>query len=210
MYQIQCKKLDNPFQPMIHHDWHGAPTYNQKRMMDAVEKALLQGIFYNREMDEFVKNELADILTPEIFDDLKNGTNRTEGGAFGTDVYNCRKVVEERLKLLANKEALEKLMASGLISIGTKLKNISYGAKKYSTCTVVEIQAKTGEILVHGKRRGSSSQWAFTLQANETRLLTSILEGIKDNSITVSSNNGIRTYVIDPTGNRQQEFTCQI
>lgn len=190
-------------------DWHGAPTENQKIMLEAVEKALLQGLFYNTDVYSFVKKEMSNVLSDDIFDDIKNGTNRTELGAFGTDIYHARLAVEKMLRHNANIQAMKKLQSSGLLAVGKKLKNIKFAGKNFSTCTVDSIQ--NGMIGLIGKRRGVSGCFTFVMDANDTRLLSSISDEVKDQTVkVVHDKDGTKIIEIDMTGNYSQELKSQI
>lgn len=208
MYKIQCIKAHDPYQPMSFNDWHGAPTENQKIMIEAVEKALLQGLFYNSDIYSFVKKEMSNVLSDDIFDDIKNGTNKTEFGAFGTDIYRARIAVEKMLQYNANIQAMEKLQSFGLLDVGKKLKNVKFSGKIFSTCVVDSIQDGMVELI--GKRRGVSGSFKFAMGANDTRLLTAITEKVKDNSVKiVSEGNGFTSVQINLAGNYSQELKLQ-
>lgn len=208
MYQIICKKLNNPFHAMKFHDWHGAPTYNQMRLMNAIENGLISGIFYSSDMYDFVKNELKDILSDDVFLDMLNGTNKNENGAFGMDIYYARITVESVLRLNANKKTLNTLISLGLVNIGSSFKNLRYGTHKFSTSIVSSINNELGIIDFLAKKRGTKNQFTFKIGANDTKFLSSITEKVKDNTVLVGSDG--HTYVVDPFANITSEFLPQL
>lgn len=209
MYQIICSGMNNPFREMARPSWDGSLTENQQRLMDAVKKALLAGVFYNSDMYDFVKRELADILTPDVFDDVTSNTHKVEYGKFGTDIYNCRKFVEAQLREQANKDAVTVLTTSGLIRLGSTIKDVRYGQMKFSTCKVIDITEST--IAFECTRKGNRHRYRIELGGNDTRLLEKLVSTIQDKRVVATEHaDGTSTLMIDPTANRHSEFTCQL
>lgn len=207
MYQIQASFKNNPFRLYAMADVHFVPNWEQKMMIDAVEKALLDSVFYTSDMYQRVTAELAPYLTPEL---LKQGAERVENGDFGMDIYYARKAVEELLARNANTEALLKLVVSGLLIAGKKIKNFNYGSKRFSTITVNELDMSNGIVSFIGTVRGSSKRWGFSMGGNDTRLLSALLTSVEDKTLTEKSDGVITTFTIDPTANRSAEYRCQI
>ena len=121
------------------------PTPRQAMVMAAVEKALDDGVFYNRDMDERVAQELG--VPPEM---REPGKGKVEGGWFGYDVYLARQVVQAR------RERENETRLSGLLSSlkpGDSLGTLMFNDGKQVRSTSVE--AIDGQNILFTGKRGS-------------------------------------------------------
>lgn len=202
-YQLQCIKLNNPFKQYSHPDFHGAPTYLQFRMMDAVTKALKADIFYNTEVLSFVSKELS-LIAPQSWHDAHEKDN--EGGAFGMDIYYARKAIESISILSSNKDTLNKLVSLGKLEIGTKIKDFRTGTHRFSNMIVTSFNTELGNIAFRATKRGSKNHWNLTLGANRVDLLSKLIDNIEDDEITSSSDGICTTYTINIGKNNRREL----
>jgi hypothetical protein len=211
MYQLQYTDRhasgSTPFGMFNMRD-HYVPTRSEAMMFKIVSNALQAGLTFSASILGSVKRDLADELTPEI---INEGTKRVEGGNLGMDAYYCRQAVERTLTTLANQEALAKLQSSGLISIGKKIKNMTFGSVRYSTSQVTAINEKEGSITFLATRRGSPHRWEFTIGANKTSLLQSLTDAVKcKDVIDHGTHDGVRSLTVTLGKNRNAELNCQI
>ncbi len=121
------------------------PTERQALVMAAVERALDDGVYYNRDMDERVAQELG--VTPEM---REPGKGKVEGGWFGHDVYLARKVVEARRER-ENETRLSKALSA--LKPGDSLGTLMFNDGKQVRGTNVE--AIEGQSIVFTGKRGT-------------------------------------------------------
>jgi len=213
MYQIQVIKHQDPFAKFARQDFHGAPTRDQSILMKHVYDALMKGIFYNREMDDYIIDKMTDMLPKDIFmtPEYLAKAIRTEGGPFGYDVYICRKAVESIINTAANREALNALVRDKKIILNEKIKGkIRIGGKNFTSITPVGLSKIDGQITFYCVGRGMKNKYNAMIGANDTRLLALLTDDVNDKTIQVSdSGNGITTTTISPDANRTQEMTAQ-
>ena len=118
-------------------------------LMDAVRKALAAKLFYNKDVDNFVANELgvtADqrkIGSAEDPNAIKS-MDRVEGGAFGYDVYLARQEVESENARQAELVAAERMK----LSVGMNVGKLKLNDGKLASAATVESMTPTGVVLV--------------------------------------------------------------
>lgn len=143
-------------------DWRRAealdfePDARQKIVMDAVEKALANGVFYNRDMDEKVAEALG------VGADVRSRKNSgTEGGDFGYDVYMARKAVEakQRHAEIARVQAEQNFKAGDVL--GTLIFN------DFKVNTGVTVEAVNGDQI---KLRGKRGAYSVTMETGPTNI----------------------------------------
>lgn len=183
------------------------PTEQELRLKSVVKEALLQGIFYNSEMYDFVVKSMNDILSIEV---LASGKDRIENGHFGMDIYYTRKKLERELIDNANQEAMSLLLEHKMIAVGQRLKNVSYGSNTFSSALVKTIDTEHNVIVFEGTKRGSKSRWGFSMTANDARLIELLTNEKHDLTVTSQTDGSIQTLVIDPTASRLGDFKCRL
>jgi len=128
--------------------WHGVwkrgTTQNQEVLMAAVQKARDAGLYYNKDVNNFVAKELG--VTD---DDRAVGSDTIDGGAFGYDVYHARNERYRRAADAANSRAVDELGLSPGVKLGVLVFN--YG----KVIKAVEIQSVSEDkqsVTINGKR----------------------------------------------------------
>jgi hypothetical protein len=107
------------------------PDEWQSALMNLVDEALNQGVFYSDDMHDWVKNH-ADFIPLEWWSYQYSGT-KVEGGIMGMEVYSARKALEEKKKMEANKKALENIAISQIMGV------MSVNGKRVNKCAVKSI-----------------------------------------------------------------------
>ena len=134
-------------------DW--APSARQRLVMGSVERALDSSLYYKREVDAFVANDLA--VTPDV---RASNKSNTEGGDFGYDVYYARLAVEA-----ARGHVLRKSIESQMgLTVGDSLGTLVFNDGKVTAGARVE--ALDGSDVVIAARRGAASTKASTTVAS--------------------------------------------
>lgn len=122
------------------------PTARQRLVMEAAERALDAGLFYNVDVNAAVAKDLG--VTNE---QLARNTERVDGGDFGFDVYYARSAVEAmryQRKLVATAQALA-------FQSGDKVGALIFNDGKRNTSMVVTKVDEAGiELEIEGKRAG--------------------------------------------------------
>lgn len=174
---------------------------SEARLMQACEQTLQEEVFYTEEFKARVSELMNDIKPEGGFDE-----------SFDMDVYYMRKIIEERLKLRANRLALNALMGKYGWTIGKEWKGKFEFGGKYSKLILQEMDKNTGEVKFLAIRRGSPKRWIVTTGANSTRMLAQLFDTVQDETIKEldSEVDGMSSFKIDFTANRGKEFTCQI
>lgn len=194
-YTVQSSLRNNVFLHYFDKTQAHNPNYCQKRMVDAVTKALISGISDDMEMHAFVSKELIDIVPTEAH---QHATKHFETSVFEHDIDNARKVITKRLTLKANRKVLETLQATGLVYVGQKINNIQHREHKYSSTIVTGLDRDSGVIHLKCAKPGTSHKWLLNISANDQQLLSLLTEDVKDNTVEVLSSKGdICSFIID-------------
>lgn len=148
-------RYELPPEPLkVFEHWRGSegegfvPTSRQKLLMDAVEIALSEGLFYNVDVDRRV-SELVVVDPEQRAMQLKP---LVEGGVFGSDVYLARKAVEARERHKLRRQVAARLGLHEGESIG-RLIFSSFGGKVESAVIVNQVHATGAYTLI--STRGS-------------------------------------------------------
>lgn len=143
-------------------DWRRAealdfePDARQKIVMDAVEKAIADGVFYNRDMDEKVAEALG------VDADVRSRKNSgTEGGDFGYDVYMARKAVEAKQRYAE----IARVQAEQNFKVGDVLGTLIFNDFKVNTG--VTVKAVNGDQI---KLRGKRGAYSVTMETGPTNI----------------------------------------
>lgn len=151
-------------------DVHFVPTYHQNRLYQALSQAIFEnGLFYTKEVYEFVVDALKDILTPEL---LARNSDKTkvENGHFGMEIFYMRQIVESHHIDAENRDALSYLIDRG-VNVGSVLKGpFLKGSATYSTMVVTDIDKVQGTLSLVCRKRGSPNKWAVNVGAMCPRL----------------------------------------
>jgi hypothetical protein len=206
MYEMQCIKRNNAFIQFIH-DQYLVPNYHQKRLMNAIRTALAKKLTYHSDLYAHVVEEMMDVLSPDIL--AMQFNNKVEHGMFGMEIYYAKYAVEAMMLQEGNQQALDKLITSGLLRIGKVMKGLKCGARTYSTVTVMSFDKSKGLVNLHAKRRGVKGFYKFPIGANDTRIL-SLLVNIENKDEMVKKKENVTTVSINIGENRRHEYTCQI
>ena len=121
-----------------HHDtfayWepveHGRqdPDEYQTAMVELVRTGQAEGVFYQRDMREYVKQH-ADFIPAEAWD-LFQATHPTEGGVMGYEVFHAVTYLREQ-KIRADNQA-----ALATLTIGQKLGTLYVNGKRITKCVI--------------------------------------------------------------------------
>ena len=133
-YDIMCRRIE--------------PTEGQARLIAAVETALDEGLFYSNEVKARVK-----ALMPFSDTALNSRARNVEGGDAGYEIYLARLVVERWREETANAQAKERLR----LKVGDKLKNLRFGAERFSSATVVKVGDSCFGLSL--TKRGTKNRW---------------------------------------------------
>ncbi|VTU44185.1 hypothetical protein [Variovorax sp. RA8] len=123
-----------------------APTPRQRLVMEAAERAIDAGLFYNVEVNAAVAKDLG--VTQE---QLARNTQRVDGGDFAYDVYFARSAVEairHHRKLVATAQALAFQPGD---KVGALIVN---DGKRNTGMVITKVGADGIELEIEGKRAG--------------------------------------------------------
>lgn len=121
------------------HPMDGPFTEQDLNLMASVRRALASGLFYNRDVDDFVAEELG--VTKEQRE-IQPKHHAIEGGCFGYEVYFARKNVERNDEIQANKAAL----VSHRWSVGQKIGKLKCNYKLVRGCVITSISMSLIEL----------------------------------------------------------------
>jgi hypothetical protein len=110
---------------------NGVPDEWQSTLMNLVEDALNQGVFYSDDMRKWVK-EHADFI-PSTWWDLQYSRTPVEGGIMGMEVYSARCAVKNKKEREENEEALKN------IEVGKEYGSLCVNGKRVNKCVVKSI-----------------------------------------------------------------------
>ena len=142
-------------------DWRGAeglafvPSDRQRIVLQAVERALSEGLFYSTE----IRARCAELLQPSEADKAR-GAKRIEGGDFGMDVYYARGSLEAKKRHQQQAETLRALRPN----VGDFYGVLVFNDYKVSRACKVEEVSDEGEIVL-SLCRGSRPGWRVTVSA---------------------------------------------
>lgn len=193
-YQLQGRGNRTNFGKFMNINFHGAPTYSQTLLMNAVGKALDAELTYTSDVFAFVVKELGDLLSNEVLSAGKDRSISTENGDFGMDIYYCRQTIETLLKRQANKAA----MAHWNLVPGNKIKSFNYGTHKFATMTLLDTDDAEGTYTFECTKRGTKSRWTLSLPANEA-CFAAHMKKTELPHLKIRTENGITTAVYDPS-----------
>ena len=121
------------------------PEPHEQRLLDAVERAIDAGCFYNTDVNAAVKADFGAYLRPE---DAARNHSGVQGGDFEYEVYHARRVLDARraAKALSDAEAELNLQP------GTHLGSLVFSSdfKLNTGCTVAAIDGH--DVKITGKR----------------------------------------------------------
>ena len=124
------------------------PTARQQLLMDAVAKALDDGAFYNRDVDEHVAKALGVTLEQRA-----RNSHGVEGGDFGFDVYNASKAVEAQRGNAKSREFAKALN----LKPGDLLGTLVFNDGKVTTGVKVIGLSENGLIATINGKRGAAA-----------------------------------------------------
>lgn len=124
--------------------WKRGTTQNQEVLMAAVQKARDAGLYYNKDVNNFVAKELG--VTD---DDLAVGSDTIDGGAFGYDVYHARNELDRRAADAANSRAVDELGLSPGVKLGVLVFN---DGKVIKAVEIQSVSEDKQSVTINGKR----------------------------------------------------------
>ena len=142
-------------------DWRGAeglafvPSDRQRVVLQAVERALSEGLFYSTE----IRARCAELLQPSDADKAR-GAKHTEGGYFGMDLYYARCSIKAQKRHREQAETLRALRPT----VGDVYGVLVFNDYKVSRACKVEEVSDEGEIVL-SLCRGARAGWRVTVSA---------------------------------------------
>lgn len=135
------------------------PDAVRARLIASVQRALDAGFTYNTHVEEATRQDLADLLTPELLARNNPDGVGVRGGLFGYEVYFARKVIEER----AARERRDAAHARLAPEVGRNYGTLFVNRKRTTGCTVTQV---SGTAISFTGKRGSAT-CTFTVTAEQ-------------------------------------------
>ena len=145
----------------VYDEWRGAeglafvPNDRQRVVLQAVERALSEGLFYSTD----IRARCAELLQPSDADKAR-GAKHTEGGDFGMDLYYARCSIKAQKRHQEQAETLRALRPT----VGDVYGVLVFNDYKVSRACRVEEVSDEGDIVL-SLCRGARAGWRVTVSA---------------------------------------------
>jgi len=145
----------------VYDDWRGAeslafvPNDRQRVVLQAVERALSEGLFYSTD----IRARCAELLQPSDADKAR-GAGKVEGGYFGMDLYYARCSIKAQKRHQEQAETLRALSPT----VGDVYGVLVFNDYKVSRACRVEEVSDEGDIVL-SLCRGARAGWRVTVSA---------------------------------------------